>query len=88
MTRPQASKTTIVRFLIDFKKALARGNWEIVQRRVEYAQITEMTPTAIKLVLMTLTPMDYVAGPELNRDRRGSICGNSISRTNRGSHCT
>ncbi|MCH5465054.1 type II toxin-antitoxin system MqsR family toxin [Levilactobacillus tujiorum] len=66
-----ASKTTIRRFLQDFKKALSHGDWEIVQRRVEYAQATEMTPESIKIILMKLTPDDYVKGPELDRDRPG-----------------
>ena len=64
-----ASKMTIRRFLQDFKRTLSHGDWEIVQRRVEYAQVTEMTPESIKIILMKLTPDDYVKGPELDRDR-------------------
>ncbi|GAY72438.1 type II toxin-antitoxin system MqsR family toxin [Lentilactobacillus kosonis] len=66
-----ANNTTIRRFLQDFKKALSHGDWEIVQRRVEYAQVTEMTLESIKIILMKLTPDDYVKGPELDRDRPG-----------------
>lgn len=58
-------------FLRQFKRALVRGDWEIVQRRVKYAQITEMSPTMIKQVLLSLTPDNYVKGPEVDRDRRG-----------------
>ena len=64
-----ASETKIRKFLQDFKKALSHGDWEIVQRRVKYAQVTEMTPESIKIILMKLTPDDYVKGPELDRDR-------------------
>ncbi|NLR09039.1 MULTISPECIES: type II toxin-antitoxin system MqsR family toxin [Lactobacillaceae] len=66
-----ASEATIRRFLQDFKKALSHGDWEIVQRRVAYAQVTELTPESIKIVLMKLTPGDYVKGPERDRDRPG-----------------
>ncbi|KJW13815.1 type II toxin-antitoxin system MqsR family toxin [Levilactobacillus spicheri] len=65
------SKREILTFLRAFKRALAQGDWEIVQRRADYAQMTEMTPTAIKLTLLALTPRDYVAGPEGDRDRPG-----------------
>ncbi|MCC7616003.1 hypothetical protein CRI83_04865 [Liquorilactobacillus nagelii] len=67
-----ASQSTIKRFLIDFKKSLANGNWEIVQRREEYARLS-MTPSAAKIILMELTPDDYVSGPENDRDRVGEF---------------
>lgn len=52
----KASTQTITRFLIDFKKALSHGDWEIVERRADYAQMTEMPAKAIKIVLLGLTP--------------------------------
>lgn len=58
-------------FLREFKKALSRGDWEIVQRRAQYARTTEMTPAAIKQVLFSLTPDDCLKGPEEDRDRSG-----------------
>ncbi|KRK47538.1 hypothetical protein [Secundilactobacillus kimchicus] len=51
-----ASDATIRRFLLEFKKSLRRGQWHIVQRTVDYARITEMTPKAIKIILLGLTP--------------------------------
>ncbi|GEP23644.1 MAG: type II toxin-antitoxin system MqsR family toxin [Lentilactobacillus diolivorans] len=67
----KASTQTITRFLIDFKKALSHGDWEIVERRADYAQMTEMPAKAIKIVLLGLTPKDYVRGPEADRNGSG-----------------
>jgi len=67
----RADLAEVLAFLREFKRALSHGDWEIVQRRVQYAQITEMTPTAIKQVLLRLTPDNYVKGPSEDRDRRG-----------------
>lgn len=65
----RASDDMIRHFLLDFKKALSRGDWEVIQRRAEYARITEMNLDAIKIILMQLTPADYIAGPDVDRDR-------------------
>lgn len=69
----KASSQTIARFLIDFKKALSRDDWEIVQRRADYAKMTEMPASAIKKVLFNLTPDNYVKGPELDRNGSGEF---------------
>lgn len=61
----------VLAFLRAFKRALSRNDWEIVQRRVSYARITEMTPTSIKQILFELTPDNYVHGPESDRNRKG-----------------
>lgn len=47
----------------------------IVQRRAKYAHITEMNPTEIKRILLSLTPDNYVAGPVKDRDpnRNGNL---------------
>ncbi|KRK32622.1 type II toxin-antitoxin system MqsR family toxin [Loigolactobacillus bifermentans] len=66
-----ASQATIQRFLLDFKRAISHQDWEIVQRRASYASVTGMTPAAIRIVLLQLTPADYVAGPERDRNRPG-----------------
>jgi len=63
----------LITFLRTFKRALVQGNWLIVQRRVVYARITQLTTLEIKQILLTLTPLDYVAGPEKDRDRPGEV---------------
>ncbi|AUI79217.1 type II toxin-antitoxin system MqsR family toxin [Lactiplantibacillus pentosus] len=65
----QASDEMIRHFLQAFKRALSRGDWEIVQRRAEYASVTQMNTDDIIMILMQLTPDDYIAGPEVDRNR-------------------
>lgn len=67
------SKAETRDFLRTFKRALTQGNWEIVQRRADYAHNTQMGATAIKQILLTLTPRDWIAGPEEDRDRPGEL---------------
>lgn len=66
-----AAQAEIVHFLLDFKRAIQAGRWSIVQRRAEYAQETEMSVAGVKLILLSLTPDEYVKGPDADRDRPG-----------------
>lgn len=67
------TRREILTFLRQFKQAVASGRWQIVQRRVAYAQMTELSPIAIKHVLLALTVADYVSGPAADRDRAGEV---------------
>ena len=57
--------------MLEFKYAVAHNHWLIVQRRVAYADVSEMSPTMIKRVLLQLTPNDYYDGPSADRNRPG-----------------
>jgi hypothetical protein len=66
-----SSRAEILQFLLEFKTALQAGHWSIVQRRDLYAQETELSVKSIKIILMELTPEQYVKGPDEDRNRPG-----------------
>lgn len=66
-----ATHDEIAAFLFEFKQAIIADHWSIVQRRVAYAQISEMPVSSIKIVLLSLTPAEYASGPDADRDRSG-----------------